>query len=102
MLIISYIRRVPATGYEIINFVKCLKGSRETRALISNINTRKKRRYPLSSKLLKSRIKEESISFPKPKNREYLIRFSVRYIHVPQYSIGKKLTFYFHPRIYPQ
>ena len=82
MLIISYIRRVLATGYGIISFIKCLKGSRSTRASISNIKSRKKRREPRSRKIEKIRRKEELLYFQKPKNREDIIICSVIYIHV--------------------
>ena len=47
MLIKYYIRRVLATGYGKIKFIKFLKGSRENRARISNIKGRKKRREHL-------------------------------------------------------
>ena len=67
MLIISYIRRVLATGYKIINFIKCLKVYIATRTRISNIRSRKKRREPRSRKIEKKRRKEERLSFPKPK-----------------------------------
>ena len=78
VFIISYIRRVLATGYEIIKFIKCLKGSRETRARISNIKSRRRIREHRSRKIEKRRRKEEIISFTKPQNREDLIKLSVR------------------------
>ena len=46
-----FIRSVLATGYETINFIRFLKGSRETYACISDIKSRKKRREPCSRKL---------------------------------------------------
>ena len=84
MLIISYLRRVLATVYKIINIIKCLKGSRSTCARISDINSRKKIIEPCYCKLEKRIWKEERIFFPKPKNREYPIRCSVRWIHIQQ------------------
>ena len=47
------VRCVQSTGYEIINLIKYLKGSRTTRARISNIKGRKKRIEPRSRKLEK-------------------------------------------------
>ena len=44
-----------------------MKGSGATRAIISNINSRKNRREHPSHKLKKRRKKEERLSFPKPK-----------------------------------
>ena len=73
MLIISYIICVIATGYEIINFIKCLKGYRAPSACISNIKSRKKIREHHSRKLEKRTGKEERLYFPEPKNREDLI-----------------------------
>ena len=78
MLIKSYIRRVLAKGYIIINFIKCFKGSRSTHALTSNIKSRKKIREHCSRKLGKRGRKKERLYFPKPKNREDLVRCSVR------------------------
>ena len=64
---IYYIRRVLSTGYNIINFIEYLKGSRATRACISNIKSRNNRRENGSLKLKKRRRKEEIIYVPKPK-----------------------------------
>ena len=66
MPIKSYIRRVLATGYVTINFIKFLKGSGASRACILNINSRKKRKN-ISRKLGKRIMKEERLYFPKPK-----------------------------------
>ena len=57
MIIISYIIRVLATGYEVINFIILLKGYIAPRARIENIRSRKKRREPCSCKLEKMRKK---------------------------------------------
>ena len=65
-------------GYETINFIKCLKGSRATRARISNIKSRKKRREHPSRKLKKGEGRKKDFIFQYPKNREDLIRCSVR------------------------
>ena len=70
MIIISFIRRVIATGYKVINFIKCLKEYREPRARISNINIRKKIREACSRKLEKMRRKEEKIYYPKPRKKK--------------------------------
>ena len=69
MIIISYIRRVLATGYELINFIKCLKEYRTPCACISNIKSRKKIREPCSRKLEEIRRKEERLYFPKPRKK---------------------------------
>ena len=61
-----FIRSVLATGYETINFIRFLKGSRETYARISDIKSRKTEENLvfINSKI---RRKEEIISFPKLK-----------------------------------
>ena len=69
VFILCYIRRILSTSYEVINFIKILKGSRATRAHISNINIRKKRIEHCSRKIEKRRRKEERLSFPKPKKQ---------------------------------
>ena len=74
----SYIRCVLATGYETINFIKCLKEYRATRDHNKNIKSRNKRREHYYSKLEKVKGRKKEFLLPKPKNREYLIRFSVR------------------------
>ena len=71
MIIISFIRRVLATGYKLINFIKYLKEYREPRARISNIKSRNKAREPCSHKLEKMRRKEERLYFPKPIKRGF-------------------------------
>ena len=63
MLIISYIRRVLATGYKIINFIKFLKGSRVPHARISNIKSGKKRREPRSRKIEKEKGRKKDFLF---------------------------------------
>ena len=78
MLIKSYIRRVLATDYRTYNFVKYFKGSGVPPARILNTKSRKRRRERHSSKLEKRIRKGERLSFPKPKNREDLVRCSVR------------------------
>ena len=75
-------RRVLASGYEVLNFIKCLKEYRVHRARFPNINSRKKKSEPCSCKLKKIKIKEEILYFPKPKNREGIIRCSVIKVHV--------------------
>ena len=67
MLIIYYLRRVLFTGYEIIKFIKFLKGSIAPRARISNINSRNEIIEPRSCKIEKRRSNEERLYFPKPK-----------------------------------
>ena len=69
MIIISYTRCVQRTGYKIRDFIKCLKGSRATRARISNINIRKKRREHCYRKLEKRERREERLYFSKPKKQ---------------------------------
>ena len=54
VLIKYYIRGVLATGYEIINFIKCLKVSRSPRARISDIKSRKTRIEHRSCKIKKA------------------------------------------------
>ena len=74
-----YIRQGLSTDHGTYNFVKYFKGSGVTRASILNTKSRKKRREHCSrKKFQKRRRKEERLSFPKPKNREYLVRYSVR------------------------
>ena len=65
MLIISYIRRVLATGYKVINFIKILKGYRSPRACISNIKGREKIREPRSCKLEKGEGRKKDFLFKK-------------------------------------
>ena len=77
-LVKYYIRGVLATGYGTYNFIKYFKGSGVPRARIINIKSRRKRREHRSRKIEKRRRKEEIFYFPKPKNREDLVRFSVR------------------------
>ena len=78
MLIKYYIRRVLATGYGAIKFIKFLRESRAPRACISNIKSKNKRREHCYRKPKKRRRKEERLSFQKPENREDLVRCSVR------------------------
>ena len=77
-LIKAYIIRFLATGYGTYNFVKCFKGSGVPRAHILNTNSRKKRREHFSHELEKRKSKEEILYFLEPKNREDLVRCSVR------------------------
>ena len=63
VLIIYYIRRVLATGYKIINFIKFLKVFRATRDRISNIKSRKKRREHRSRKLEKGEGRKKDFLF---------------------------------------
>ena len=83
VLIKSYIRRVLSTGYGTYNLIKCLKGSRTPCARISNIKSRKNRREHRYRKLEKMGRKEERI----PKNRQDLLRLSVRQIHVRKFVL---------------
>ena len=78
MLIKSYIRQVLTTGYGTINFIKKLKGSGAPRASISNIKSRNNRIEHHSCKLEEMVRKEERLSFPKLKIREYLVICSMR------------------------
>ena len=66
VLIKFYIRRVLATGYVTINFIKFLKGSRSTRDRILNINSKKKIREYSYCKLEKRRRNEERLSLTNP------------------------------------
>ena len=65
MLIISCIRLVIDTRYEIIKFIKFLKRSRTNRACISNIKRRKKRREPRSCKLEKGKGRKKDFILQK-------------------------------------
>ena len=65
-------------GYGTINFIKCLKGYREPRAIISNIKSRQNRREHCSCKLEKWEGRKKDFLFQNPKNREDIVRFSVR------------------------
>ena len=78
MLIKYYIRRVLATGFGAIKFIKLLKGSRAPRARISNIKSKNKRREHRYRKLEKRGRKEERLYFSKPENKEDLVGCSVR------------------------
>ena len=81
-LIKSYIRRGLAMGYGTYKFVQYFKWYGVPCARILNTNSRKKRREHCSRKLKKRRRKEERLSFSRTKNRQDLVRFSVRQIHV--------------------
>ena len=75
----SYIRQVLATGYRKDNFVKYFKGYGVPRACIINTNILKNRREHRSRKLEKGEgKKKERLSFPKPKNRENIVRCYMR------------------------
>ena len=63
----SYIRRVIAMGYGKINVIKCLKGSRATRARISNIKSRKKIREHRYRKLEKGEGRKKDFIFQNKK-----------------------------------
>ena len=76
MLIKSYKRRVLATGYGTINFIKLLKGSRATCAPISNINNKKEKREHRSRKLEKREGRKKHSLFQTSK-KEDIIRCSV-------------------------
>ena len=78
MLIKYYIRQFLATGYGTYNFIKYFKGYGVPCVCILNVKSRKKRIENLSHKHRKRRRKEARLSFPKPKNRENIVRCSVR------------------------
>ena len=65
-------------GYGTYNFVKYFKGGGVPRACIINTNSRKSRSEHRYRKLEKRRRKEVRLYFPQPKNREDLVRCSVR------------------------
>ena len=78
VIIKYYIRRVLATCYGKMNFIKRLKVSRATRARILKTKSIKKRRDHCSRKLEKGEEREKNFIFENPKNREDLIRCSMR------------------------
>ena len=59
-----------ATGYETINFIKCLKGSIATRARISNISSRHNRREHVSRKPQKKEKEGKKSFFSKTPKTE--------------------------------